>query len=274
MDMLFILHPQHTAFDFAGPAEVIHMAAQAGAPFRLRVAGPQAECVNSLGVINRVDPLPPTLADDTLVFLLGTEDEPRDYATPAALAIIGLAAGAVRPGPPPASPVSARGGLAGGARRPARRAPVHDAPRADRDAARLGAARAGAGEPDVRRGRAAIHLGRHRRWSSTWRWPSSNALPAGCWRRRWRERMGDLPAAYRRRSATVALAGPSQPSAPGGAQGAGPDRPRPGGGYFGERDRGAGACQPAPPEPLVPQRGGHRPARLPPWPARRAGAGS
>lgn len=88
MDMLFILHPQHTAFDFAGPAEVIHMAAQAGAPFRLCVAGPQAECVNSLGVVNRVDPLPQTLADDTLVFLLGTEDEPRDYATPAALAII------------------------------------------------------------------------------------------------------------------------------------------------------------------------------------------
>ncbi len=88
MDMLFILHPKHTAFDFAGPAEVIHMAAQAGAPFRLRVVGPQAECVNSLGVVNRVDPLPETLADDTLVFLLGTEDEPRDYATPAALAII------------------------------------------------------------------------------------------------------------------------------------------------------------------------------------------
>lgn len=80
MDMLFILHPQHTAFDFAGPAEVIHMAAQSGAPFRLRVAGPEAECVNSLGVVNRVDSLPATLADGTLVFLLGTEDEPRDFA--------------------------------------------------------------------------------------------------------------------------------------------------------------------------------------------------
>ncbi len=88
MDMLFILHPHHTAFDFAGPAEVIHMATQAGADFHLRVAGPEAECVNSLGVVNRVAPLPDTLADGAMVFLLGTEDEENDFAAPAAQSIV------------------------------------------------------------------------------------------------------------------------------------------------------------------------------------------
>lgn len=88
MDMLFILHPHHTAFDFAGPAEVIHKACQEGAPFRLLVAGPEAECVNSLGIVNRVPPLPDTLADGTMVFLIGTVDEERDYAAPPAQRIV------------------------------------------------------------------------------------------------------------------------------------------------------------------------------------------
>lgn len=88
MDMLFILHPGHSAFDFAGPAEVIRKAIDEGAPFRLRVAGPEPECPNTLGVVNRVDPLPETLADDTTVFLLGTEDEERDFSTPAARHIV------------------------------------------------------------------------------------------------------------------------------------------------------------------------------------------
>jgi transcriptional regulator GlxA family with amidase domain len=88
MDMLFILHPGHTAFDFAGPAEVLRKAADEGAPFRLAVAGPEAECANSLGVVNRVAPLPDTLADETMVFLLGTEDEERDFAAPAGQQIV------------------------------------------------------------------------------------------------------------------------------------------------------------------------------------------
>ena len=88
MDCLFILHPGHSAFDFAGPAEVVNKAIDEGASFRLLVAGPEAECVNSLGVINRVGPLPEKLPDDTMVFLLGTQNEERDFAAPAARRIV------------------------------------------------------------------------------------------------------------------------------------------------------------------------------------------
>ena len=80
-DIYFLLTPRYLALDFVGPAEAFRMAIDEGAPFRLRVAGPETECVSSLGLSSIIEPLPETLAAGCLVVLVGTVDEDADYRT-------------------------------------------------------------------------------------------------------------------------------------------------------------------------------------------------
>ena len=87
-DVYFLLTPRYLALDFVGPAEALRMAIDEGAPFRLHVAGPEPECVSSLGLLSVIAPLPQALADGSLVILCGTVDEDADYATPAARRLI------------------------------------------------------------------------------------------------------------------------------------------------------------------------------------------
>lgn len=87
-DVYFLLTPRYLALDFVGPAEAFRMALDEGAPFRLHIAGPDTECVSSLGMLSRIDPLPETLAAGSLVILVGTVNEDEDYATPAAQRLV------------------------------------------------------------------------------------------------------------------------------------------------------------------------------------------
>lgn len=87
-DVWFLLTPRYLALDLVGPAEAFRMAVEEGASFRLHIAGPEQECVSSLGLVSRVDPLPDALADGSLVVLVGTVSEELDYATPAARCLV------------------------------------------------------------------------------------------------------------------------------------------------------------------------------------------
>ncbi|GGY03521.1 GlxA family transcriptional regulator [Paludibacterium paludis] len=72
INVCFLLLPNYIALDFVGPAEAFRMAAQEGAPFRLRMAGPVPDCPNSLGMVSRIDPLPDDLGPDALLIVCGT----------------------------------------------------------------------------------------------------------------------------------------------------------------------------------------------------------
>lgn len=88
MDVWFLLTPGYLALDLAGPAEALRIAAEEGVPFRLHMAGPEAACPNSLGLVLQLDPLPLALPSDAWVVLCGNRDEVTDYATPAADALV------------------------------------------------------------------------------------------------------------------------------------------------------------------------------------------
>ncbi|MGL6071454.1 GlxA family transcriptional regulator [Craterilacuibacter sp.] len=87
-DVFFILTPNYLALDHAGPAEAMRIAADEGARLRLHTVGPEADCISSLGLASRVDPLPEKLPKHALLVLVGTVDEDRDYASPAAQQLV------------------------------------------------------------------------------------------------------------------------------------------------------------------------------------------
>jgi transcriptional regulator GlxA family with amidase domain len=80
--IFFVLLPQTTALDWAGPAEAFRIANQSlarlGEPerFVMHHVGPARETVSSPGLVwSCIEPLPATLAPHSWVFLLGQPDE-------------------------------------------------------------------------------------------------------------------------------------------------------------------------------------------------------
>lgn len=78
IDVLFIVPPRSLLLDIAGPAEAFRLSNQhlirgGGEPrFRLRFAGPRAQCESSVGLqVADLEPLPSTLRSPTWVVLVG-----------------------------------------------------------------------------------------------------------------------------------------------------------------------------------------------------------
>jgi transcriptional regulator GlxA family with amidase domain len=78
IDILFIVPPQSLLLDIAGPAEAFrlsnqHLVKRGDAPrFRLRFAGPKAQCESSVGLqVAGLEPLPASLPKPTWVVLVG-----------------------------------------------------------------------------------------------------------------------------------------------------------------------------------------------------------
>lgn len=64
-------------------AEAMRIAIDEGAALSLHTVGPVADCINSLGLVSRLDPLPARDSGTGHAVLVGTMDEDRDYSTPA-----------------------------------------------------------------------------------------------------------------------------------------------------------------------------------------------
>ena len=76
MDVWFVLPPNVVLLDFAGPAEAFRIAAQRGAPLRVRVAAAEEIASTSLGIhLGGVEPLPAALAADDLLIVCGATDD-------------------------------------------------------------------------------------------------------------------------------------------------------------------------------------------------------
>lgn len=76
MDIWFALPPNLVLLDFAGPADAFRIAAQHGAPFRVRIAAVDGVASTSLGItLGNVEPLPESLAPDSLLVVCGASDE-------------------------------------------------------------------------------------------------------------------------------------------------------------------------------------------------------
>jgi transcriptional regulator GlxA family with amidase domain len=82
IQIFFVLLPQTTALDWAGPAEAFRIANQSLAKrgekerFVMHHVGPALETISSPGLMwSRIEPLPDTLASHSWVFLLGQPDE-------------------------------------------------------------------------------------------------------------------------------------------------------------------------------------------------------
>ena len=86
--IFFVLTPNYLVLDHAGMAEAMRIAIDEGAALSLHTVGPVADCINSLGLVSRLDPLPARIPEQAMLVLVGTMDEDRDYSTPAALQVI------------------------------------------------------------------------------------------------------------------------------------------------------------------------------------------
>src|SRR5689334_2952237 len=76
MDIWFVLPPNVVLLDFAGPAEAFRIAAQRGAPFRVRVAAAESVASTSIGIhLGGVEALPVTLEPDDLLIVCGATDD-------------------------------------------------------------------------------------------------------------------------------------------------------------------------------------------------------
>ena len=76
-DVWFVIPPDLVLLDFAGAAEAFRLAAQGGAPLRLRYAATAAGVANtSLGIgLTGFGALPATLAADDVVIVCGARGE-------------------------------------------------------------------------------------------------------------------------------------------------------------------------------------------------------
>lgn len=73
----FVLTPPVLMLDYAGPAEVLRMAVDSGAPFDLHHCAPLSRVKTSLGTaIDGLDPLPGKLPPNSLLIVVGTTDIP------------------------------------------------------------------------------------------------------------------------------------------------------------------------------------------------------
>ena len=84
----FVLTPNYLALDFAGPAEVLRVAADEGLALTLSTFGPERRCQSSLGLVSEIGPLPDALPDNALLVLVGTVNEAHDYQTEPALRLV------------------------------------------------------------------------------------------------------------------------------------------------------------------------------------------
>jgi len=100
IDVYFVLQPDTLLLDLSGPAEVLAMAnrcaprTRAGQPLRfaLHYVGAQPGVATSIGLpLAGLQPLPDTLADDAMIFLIGTVDmsRPLGNALPTPTPVLG-----------------------------------------------------------------------------------------------------------------------------------------------------------------------------------------
>ena len=84
-----VLTPNVLMLDYAGPAEALRMARDMGAKLVLHTCAPQPSIPTSLGPeLNGLEPLPKSVPANSLVLVVGTSDEAKDYATPAAQQVV------------------------------------------------------------------------------------------------------------------------------------------------------------------------------------------
>lgn len=84
-----ILTPNVLMLDYAGPAEALRMARDLGAALVLHTCSPVTTISTSLGpALNGLKPLPEVLPPHSLVLVVGTSDEERDYRLPEAQEVV------------------------------------------------------------------------------------------------------------------------------------------------------------------------------------------
>ncbi|UTH74177.1 GlxA family transcriptional regulator [Chromobacterium sp. IIBBL 290-4] len=94
LEVCFVLPPDVLLLDLAGPAEAFRLAAEFGAPLKLRFIGPAAEAGTSLGLaLARVEPLPDDLPVGCLVVAPGSTPSAIAYAKPDARRVVSWLAG-------------------------------------------------------------------------------------------------------------------------------------------------------------------------------------
>ncbi|WP_345817048.1 helix-turn-helix domain-containing protein (plasmid) [Paraburkholderia sp. PREW-6R] len=73
----FVLTPPVLMLDYAGPAEVMRMAVESGAPFELHHCAPLSPVTTSIGMsLTGLEPLPARLPPHSLVIVVGTTEIP------------------------------------------------------------------------------------------------------------------------------------------------------------------------------------------------------
>jgi transcriptional regulator GlxA family with amidase domain len=88
-DVYFVLSPYFMLLDLAGPAEVMQIASEHGAPIRLHMAAAVSELTSSVGLRqHQLAPLPTPLPDGALVMLIGVQDSKHNLRLPEAQAIV------------------------------------------------------------------------------------------------------------------------------------------------------------------------------------------
>lgn len=87
--VVFVVTPNVLLLDYAGPAEAMRMAADAGADMTVTTCSPVSTVPTSMGVsLSGLAPLPARLPEGALVVVAGNAQEELDYARPEALAVI------------------------------------------------------------------------------------------------------------------------------------------------------------------------------------------
>ncbi|WP_410497941.1 GlxA family transcriptional regulator [Chitinibacter sp. S2-10] len=88
-DVFFVLSPHFMLLDLAGPAEVLQIAIEYGAPLRLHMVAAVPELVSSVGLSqHQLAPLPKPIPDGALVVLIGVQNSKDNLSLPAAQAIV------------------------------------------------------------------------------------------------------------------------------------------------------------------------------------------
>ncbi|WP_323001937.1 GlxA family transcriptional regulator [Denitromonas sp.] len=87
--VIFVVTPNVLLLDYAGPAEAMRMAAEAGADLTVATCAPVPALATSMGVtLSGLAPLPEPLPDNALVIVAGNAQEELDYARPEAQQVI------------------------------------------------------------------------------------------------------------------------------------------------------------------------------------------
>lgn len=226
LDVYFVLPPNLLLVDLAGPADAFRIAAQFGLPLRSHYVAPTPEVSTSLGLgLLGAAPLPRALPDGALVVISGASHSIEAYARPEAREIVRWLRRELDPGRHRVACICSSDLLAAEARvLDGRHCTTHHtllqrlqqlAPRAKVQQNRVfvqdGPICSSAGIT------AGVDLALHLIAELAGPGPARGGAPHG----------GVFPP-FRRRSGVVAVADSPQPSAPGGAQGAGSDRRRSG----------------------------------------------